>query len=42
MEDQCDDDNIPLDMMDADIDWQNSAFAEKIRRMCEFFSVSIC
>ncbi|CAG9531169.1 unnamed protein product [Cercopithifilaria johnstoni] len=30
---EADDDILPLDMLDADIDWENSAFASKIRRI---------
>ncbi|VBB31781.1 unnamed protein product [Acanthocheilonema viteae] len=32
-ENEADDDILPLDMLDADIDWENSAFASKIRRI---------
>ncbi|VDK21058.1 unnamed protein product [Anisakis simplex] len=28
-----DDDILPLDMLDADIDWENSAFASKMKRI---------
>ncbi|MCP9262389.1 Nucleolar complex protein 3-like protein [Dirofilaria immitis] len=33
VENEADDDILPLDMLDADIDWENSAFASKIRRI---------
>uniref|UniRef100_A0A915PYT8 NOC3-like protein n=1 Tax=Setaria digitata TaxID=48799 RepID=A0A915PYT8_9BILA len=33
VENEKDDDILPLDMLDADIDWENSAFASKIRRI---------
>ncbi|OZC12182.1 hypothetical protein X798_00703 [Onchocerca flexuosa] len=32
-ENETDDDILPLDMLDADIDWENSAFVSKIRRI---------
>uniref|UniRef100_A0A8R1TW82 NOC3-like protein n=1 Tax=Onchocerca volvulus TaxID=6282 RepID=A0A8R1TW82_ONCVO len=32
-ENEADDDILPLDMLDADIDWENSAFVSKIRRI---------
>uniref|UniRef100_A0A158Q8E1 NOC3-like protein n=1 Tax=Elaeophora elaphi TaxID=1147741 RepID=A0A158Q8E1_9BILA len=34
-ENEADDDILPLDMLDADIDWENSTFASKIRRIEE-------
>ncbi|MFH4975217.1 hypothetical protein AB6A40_001926 [Gnathostoma spinigerum] len=35
MKDESDDDNLPLDMYDTDIDWENSVFAQKKQRLQE-------
>lgn len=32
---ELDDDVLPLDMLDADIDWEKSAFAAKVKRLRE-------